>query len=165
MEHIDRVARVLLIWGFDSSSKPHDGPNAIPVRLKHRIRPPQRGVPRSRPVDAFASTAEKDGFEVVIAAAGMSAAPAGTIAANTCLPVIGVPLESGSLQGYEDLRSTEQMPPGVTVESMGIGAAGAKNAAIPAVQIIARKDENSRSPRTGARSTANSSQASCASPG
>ncbi len=92
-------------------------------------------------VHAFAAAAEKDGFEVIIAAAGMSAALAGTIAANTCLPVIGVPLESGSLLGQDALLSTVQMPPGVPVASMGIGAAGAKNAAILAVQIIARKDE------------------------
>ena len=92
-------------------------------------------------VHAFAAAAEKDGFEVIIAAAGMSAALAGTVAAHTCLPVIGVPLANGVLQGVDALLSTVQMPPGIPVATVGIGDAGAKNAALLAVQILARKDE------------------------
>ena len=92
-------------------------------------------------VHAFASSAEESGFEVIIAGAGMSAALAGTVAAKTNLPVIGVPLASGTLQGVDALLSTVQMPPGVPVAAMGIGDAGAKNAALFALQIIARKDE------------------------
>jgi len=92
-------------------------------------------------VHSFASDAETNGFEVIIAGAGMSAALAGTIAAKTTLPVIGVPLASGTLQGIDALLSTVQMPPGVPVAGTGIGVAGAKNAALLAVQIIARKDE------------------------
>ncbi len=91
-------------------------------------------------VHKFAHSAEIDGFEVIIAGAGMSAALAGTIAAHTVLPVIGVPLESGSLGGVDALLSTAQMPPGVPVASMGIGSAGAKNAALVAVQILSRSD-------------------------
>jgi len=91
-------------------------------------------------VHAFAASAQAVGFEVIIAAAGMSAALAGTIAAETCLPVIGVPLASGPLQGVDALLSTAQMPPGVPVACMGIGEAGAKNAAILAVQIMALRD-------------------------
>ena len=106
-------------------------------------------------VHAFAAAAQKDGFEVIIAGAGMSAALAGTIAAHTCLPVIGVPLASGALQGVDALLSTVQMPPGIPVATVGIGDAGAKNAALLAVQILARKDEK----LAGALATAKAAQA------
>lgn len=91
-------------------------------------------------VATFARGAEAAGFEVLIAAAGMSNALAGAVAAHTALPVIGVPLSSGSLQGLDALLSTAQMPPGIPVATMSIGEAGAKNAALLAVQILARKD-------------------------
>ncbi len=89
----------------------------------------------------FATTAETDGFEVIIAAAGMSNALAGAIAAHTTLPVIGVPLAAGALQGLDALLSTVQMPPGVPVATVSVGEAGAKNAALLAIQIIARQDK------------------------
>jgi phosphoribosylaminoimidazole carboxylase PurE protein len=89
----------------------------------------------------FATAAEQDGIEVIIAAAGMSNALAGAVAAHTCLPVIGVPLVSGSMDGTDALLSTVQMPPGIPVACVSIGEAGAKNAALLAVQIIARHDE------------------------
>lgn len=89
----------------------------------------------------FATTAEQIGIEVIIAAAGMSNALTGAITAHTCLPVIGIPLVSGSLQGMDALLSTVQMPPGVPVACVTVGEAGAKNAALLAVQIIARHDE------------------------
>jgi len=109
------------------------GENAhVEVMSAHRN--PQR-------VHEFASKAEADGFEVIIAAAGMSNALAGAIAANTCLPVIGVPLGSGSLHGFDALLSTVQMPPGVPVATMSVGEAGATNAALLAIQIIARHDK------------------------
>ncbi|MFQ5493820.1 MAG: 5-(carboxyamino)imidazole ribonucleotide mutase [Phycisphaerae bacterium] len=92
-------------------------------------------------VQTFASSAEQNGLEVIIAAAGMSNALAGAIAAHTCLPVIGIPLVSGSLQGFDALLSTVQMPPGVPVACVSVGEAGAKNAALLAVQIIARHDD------------------------
>lgn len=89
----------------------------------------------------FAETAQANGIKVVIAAAGMAAHLAGSLAARTTLPVIGVPLvcEAG-LGGMDALLSTVQMPPGVPVASMGVGKAGAKNAAILAVQILALQD-------------------------
>lgn len=93
-------------------------------------------------VHAFATTAQQDGVKVIIAAAGMSAALAGTIAAQTTLPVIGVPMESGSLNGVDALLSTVQMPPGIPVASVGLGKAGATNAAILAMQILAISDQN-----------------------
>ena len=92
-------------------------------------------------VREFASSADEDGFEVIIAAAGMSNALAGAVAAHTTLPVIGVPLVSGSLQGFDALLSTVQMPPGIPVACVSVGEAGAKNAALLAIQILARKDE------------------------
>ena len=89
----------------------------------------------------FAQNASKRGIKVIIAAAGMAAHLAGSIAAQTTLPVIGVPLDSGSgLGGLDALLSTLQMPPGVPVGTVAIGKAGAKNAAILAVQILALAD-------------------------
>jgi phosphoribosylaminoimidazole carboxylase PurE protein len=91
--------------------------------------------------DEFAQTAEANGLKVIIAAAGMAAHLAGAMAARSTLPVIGVPLvcEAG-LGGLDALLSTVQMPPGVPVATMGVGKAGAKNAAILAVQILALQD-------------------------
>ena len=90
----------------------------------------------------FAENAAKNGIKVIIAAAGMAAHLAGALAGRTTLPVIGVPLISaGGLEGVDALLSTIQMPPGVPVATMAIGAAGAKNAAIFAVQILALTDE------------------------
>ena len=91
-------------------------------------------------VHEFASGAEADGLQVVIAAAGMSAALAGSIAAHTCLPVIGVPLSGGALDGLDALLSTVQMPPGLPVATVGLDGAGAKNAALLAIQIMAAQD-------------------------
>ena len=89
----------------------------------------------------FADTAAANGIKVIIAAAGMAAHLAGSLAGRTMLPVIGVPLASGGgLEGIDALLSTIQMPPGVPVASMAIGKAGAKNAAIFAVQILALTD-------------------------
>jgi len=93
----------------------------------------------------FAQTAAKNGIKVIIAAAGMAAHLAGALAAKTTLPVIGVPLISSSgLEGIDALLSTMQMPPGVPVATVAIGKAGAKNAAILAVQILALADSNLR---------------------
>ncbi len=104
------------------------------VEVMSAHRNPQR-------VSEFASKADSDGLEVIIAAAGMSNALAGAIAAHTTLPVIGIPLVSGPLQGFDALLSTIQMPPGIPVAAVSIGDAGAKNAALLAVQIIALHDE------------------------
>ena len=76
------------------------------------------------------------GIKVVIAGAGMAAALPGTIAAHTTLPVIGVPLASGHLNGVDALLAIVQMPPGIPVATVAIGEAGAKNAAYLATQII-----------------------------
>ncbi len=90
----------------------------------------------------FADNAANNGIKVIIAAAGMAAHLAGALAGRTNLPVIGVPLISSSgLEGVDALLSTIQMPPGVPVATVAIGSAGAKNAAILAVQILALSDK------------------------
>jgi len=88
----------------------------------------------------YSTTAAGRGLKVIIAAAGMSAALAGVMAAGTTLPVIGVPMAAGPLNGIDAMLSTLQMPPGVPVASMAIGSAGATNAAILAAQILALSD-------------------------
>lgn len=85
----------------------------------------------------YARTAAQRGLQVLIAGAGWAAHLAGSIAAATTLPVIGVPIPSSSLKGLDALLATVQMPPGVPVATMAIGKGGARNAAILAVQILA----------------------------
>ena len=87
----------------------------------------------------FVGGAEARGVEVIIAAAGMSAHLAGAVAAHTTLPVIGVPMKGGAVDGLDALLSTVQMPRGIPVATVAIGKAGAVNAAILAVQILANK--------------------------
>lgn len=88
----------------------------------------------------YARTAEARGLQVLIAVAGAAAHLAGVLAAATILPVIGVPIASSPLQGLDSLLSTVQMPAGVPVATMALGAAGARNAVILAAQILARQD-------------------------
>jgi 5-(carboxyamino)imidazole ribonucleotide mutase len=88
----------------------------------------------------YATTAVKRGLKVVIAAAGAAAHLAGVMAANTTLPVIGVPMASSTLQGLDALLATVQMPGGIPVATMAIDKAGAVNAAIFAAEILALND-------------------------
>jgi phosphoribosylaminoimidazole carboxylase PurE protein len=88
----------------------------------------------------YAISARERKIKVLIAGAGLAAHLAGALAANTDLPVIGVPINSGTLGGIDALLSTVQMPPGVPVGTMAIGKGGAKNAAIFAVKILALYD-------------------------
>ena len=89
-------------------------------------------------VESFAKGAKERGLQVIIAAAGMAAALPGVIAANTTLPVIGVPIKGSVLDGVDALYSIIQMPPGIPVATVGINAA--QNAAILATQMIALTD-------------------------
>ncbi|MBQ4062590.1 MAG: 5-(carboxyamino)imidazole ribonucleotide mutase [Christensenellaceae bacterium] len=89
-------------------------------------------------VKDFVSSAKKEGFGVIIAAAGKAAHLAGAVAAATTLPVIGIPISSDTLDGMDALLSTVQMPPGIPVATVGIDAAA--NAALLAVQILALED-------------------------
>ena len=89
---------------------------------------------------AYAREAAGRGLKIIIAAAGSAAHLAGVLAAETILPVIGVPIPNSSLQGLDSLLAMVQMPAGVPVATMALGAAGAKNAAILAAQILALSD-------------------------
>lgn len=133
--------KVLIIVGSDSDIpvmeeakkvlKDFNIPFEMTIASAHRS--PER-------VQKIAESAQKAGIEVIIAGAGMSAHLAGVIASHTILPVIGVPLSSSPLSGFDSLLSMVQMPGGVPVATMAIGKAGAKNAGIFAVQILSRKD-------------------------
>jgi 5-(carboxyamino)imidazole ribonucleotide mutase len=103
------------------------------MRISSAHRSPQRTA-------ELAAEAAGRGIRVIIAGAGMAAHLAGVIAAETCLPVIGVPMGGGALGGLDALYSTVQMPGGIPVATMAIGKAGAKNAGIFAVQILALGD-------------------------
>ena len=111
--------------------KSFDIPHEVRVISAHRA-PAQ--------VMEYARTAEKRGLKVIIAGAGGAAHLAGIIAAETTLPVIGVPIESSPLHGIDALLSTAQMPGGVPVATMAVGKAGAKNAAIFSAQILSIYD-------------------------
>jgi len=106
---------------------------AAEVRILSAHRTPQQ-------VAEFASSAREAGYKVIIAAAGMAAALPGVIAAHTTLPVIGVPMASGSLGGLDALLSIAQMPPGVPVACLAVN--GARNAAVLAAQIIGTYDSD-----------------------
>lgn len=88
----------------------------------------------------YSKTAAERGLKVIIAGAGMAAHLAGVLAAHTDLPVIGVPLDASPLGGMDSLLSTVQMPPGIPVATMGIGKAGAKNAGVFALKLLALSD-------------------------
>ncbi len=110
---------------------------ASDVRVISAHRTPER-------LTAFLATAEEEGIEVVICGAGSAAHLAGVTAAHTLLPVLGVPIESSPLNGLDALLATVQMPGGIPVGTLAIGKSGAKNAALLAAAIIARKDPEVR---------------------
>ena len=133
--------KVLIVMGSDSDLpimqetekvlKDFRIPYDITVASAHRS--PERTTKLTR-------DAEKKGVEVIIAGAGSAAHLAGVIASHTILPVVGVPIDSSPLKGVDALFSTVQMPPGIPVATMAVGKAGAKNAAIFAVQILMSKN-------------------------
>ena len=88
----------------------------------------------------FAKNAEANGYKVIICAAGMAAHLAGVIAAHTVLPVIGIPMASEPFHGWDALLAMVQMPPGIPVSTVTAGPAGAKNAALSAIAILALSD-------------------------
>lgn len=104
------------------------------IRISSAHRSPARTM-------TLASEAAGRGIRIIIAGAGMAAHLAGVVAAKTTLPVIGVPMPGGALNGMDALYSTVQMPGGIPVATMAIGKAGAKNAGIFAIQILALTDE------------------------
>jgi 5-(carboxyamino)imidazole ribonucleotide mutase len=90
---------------------------------------------------AYVRQAENEGVRIFIAAAGGAAHLAGVVAAHTTRPVIGIPIHSPALQGLDSLLSTVQMPGGTPVATMAIGSAGARNAALFAIEILALADD------------------------
>lgn len=88
----------------------------------------------------FTTKAKAEGYQVVIAAAGVAAHLAGVVAAHTPLPVIGIPVNGGPLNGIDALLATVQMPGGIPVATTAIGSMGAKNAALFAIRILALSD-------------------------
>ena len=134
------MKKIGIIMGSDSD---------LPVVSKAVDTLKQFGVPyevhvfsaHRTPVEAkeFSVNARKNGFGAIIAAAGMAAHLAGAIAANTTIPVIGIPIKSGDLGGMDALLSTVQMPSGIPVATVAIG--GAVNAALLGIQILSLEDE------------------------
>ena len=135
-----KMAKAAVIMGSDSD---------LPIVSKACDKLDEYGVPyevhvysaHRTPVEAkeFSASAEENGFGVIIAAAGMAAHLAGAIAANTILPVIGVPVKSDTLSGIDALLSTVQMPTGIPVATVAIN--GAANAALLSVQILALSEK------------------------
>ena len=135
------TARVGILMGSDS-----DWPvmsKAVEVLRDLGVTAEVRVLSAHRTPDAtaeYASTAAERGLQVMIAGAGAAAHLAGVVAAHTMLPVIGVPLASGALNGFDALLATVQMPGGIPVATVGIGRAD--NAALLAAQILAGRDDS-----------------------
>lgn len=137
----DQSPRVGIVMGSDSDLEvmkeaasileTFDIPFEMTIASAHRS--PKRAA-------QLASSARKRGIKVFIAGAGHAAHLAGAVAALTSLPVIGVPIDSSCLKGFDSLLATVQMPPGVPVATVSIGKAGAKNAGILAAQILSLSD-------------------------
>ena len=138
----EKTSPIAIVMGSDSDMKVMK--SCIEQLGEFGIKPVVRIISAHRTPEVaadFAQNASDNGIKVIIAAAGMAAHLAGAMAAKVTLPVIGVPLDSGGgLGGMDALLSTVQMPPGVPVATVAIGKAGARNAAILAVQILALAD-------------------------
>ena len=132
---------VLIVMGSDSDLSTMDEAAKIltefGVPFEMRISSAHRSPERTA---KLAHEAAGRGVQLIIAAAGMAAHLAGVIAAETTLPVIGVPMGGGPLSGMDALYATVQMPGGIPVATMAIGKAGAKNAGLFAVQILSLAD-------------------------
>ena len=132
---------VLIVMGSDSDLPTMEEAAKVltefGVPFEMRISSAHRSPKRTA---QLAGGAAARGIQLIIAAAGMAAHLAGVIAAETTLPVIGVPMGGGALSGMDALYATVQMPGGIPVATMAIGKAGAKNAALFAVQILSLAD-------------------------
>lgn len=135
--------KVLLMMGSDTDlptmQEAADILGIFEIPYEMRISSAHRSPVRTM---ALASEAADRGIKIIIAGAGMAAHLAGVVASKTILPVIGVPMPGGALNGLDALYATVQMPGGIPVATMAIGKAGAKNAALFAVQILALSDQH-----------------------
>ena len=134
-------ARVLILMGSDSDwevmSEARKALQELGVASEVHVSSAHRTPERTA---TLAREAAARGIQVVICGAGVAAHLAGVVAAETELPVLGVPLAAGELKGLDALLSTAQMPGGVPVGCLGIGKAGARNAGLLAARILARSD-------------------------
>ncbi len=134
--------QVLIVMGSDSDlpvmREAADLLDRFGIPWEMRISSAHRSPTRTM---ALAAEAADRGIKIIIAGAGMAAHLAGVVAAKTILPVIGVPMPGGALNGIDALYSTVQMPGGIPVATMAIGKAGAINAGLFAVQILALHEE------------------------
>jgi len=131
-----------IIMGSDSDRETMDKTAAVLDDLKIPYEMNVMSAHRTpEKVAKYASTAADRGLKAIIAGAGLAAHLAGAVAAQTILPVIGVPMAAGPLSGMDALLSTVQMPKGIPVATVAIGSHGARNAAYLAAQIIALEDE------------------------
>lgn len=140
-ETMKAAPKVLLMMGSDTDlptmQEAADILGIFDIPYEMRISSAHRSPVRTL---ALASEAADRGVKIIIAGAGMAAHLAGVVASKTILPVIGVPMPGGALNGLDALYATVQMPGGIPVATMAIGKAGAKNAALFAVQILALSD-------------------------
>ncbi|MHC4870596.1 MAG: 5-(carboxyamino)imidazole ribonucleotide mutase [Planctomycetota bacterium] len=137
---MSKAGKVAIIMGSDSDYERLGG--AFEIFEKFDIDFTAHVMSAHRTPDAahkFATSARDNGYKVIISAAGLAAHLGGVMAANTILPVIGIPVEGGPLKGMDALLATVQMPSGVPVATVGIS--NATNAALLAVQIMAVSDE------------------------
>lgn len=144
------MKKVAIVMGSDSDL-PIVEP-AVKTLIQYGVEVDARVLSAHRTPDdaaAFAKSARKSGISVIIAAAGKAAHLAGAIAANTTLPIIGIPVKSSALSGLDALLSTVQMPAGIPVATVAID--GAENAALLALQILAVSDEDIREKLDAAR--------------
>lgn len=133
--------RVAVVMGSDSDWSLME--KAVKTLDSYGVASEVRVLSAHRTPDAaadFARTAAKRGLKVIIAAAGGAAHLAGVLAGHTTLPVIGVPIEGGALNGLDSLLATLQMPAGIPVATVTLGSAGPVNAALFAVQILSLSD-------------------------
>jgi phosphoribosylaminoimidazole carboxylase PurE protein len=136
-------AQVLIVMGSDSDLDVMSEAKAVLDELgissKMTIASAHRSPARAL---RLAEQARREGFQVIIAGAGAAAHLAGVMAAHTILPVIGVPIDSSPLRGWDSLLSIVQMPAGVPVATMAVGKAGARNAGFLAAQILGLTDRS-----------------------
>ncbi len=134
--------KVAIVMGSDSDlpvmRKSADTLKKFEIDFEMTVTSAHRSPERTR---SLIKKFESNGIQVIIAGAGGAAHLAGVIAAETILPVIGVPINSSPLQGFDALLATVQMPGGIPVATMAVGDAGAKNAAVLAAQILSLCDK------------------------